>query len=193
MARASQFFRRIWQAAAAWKWSNFLATACPPGRRVVRINLDESSIPICPTPRPGLLAVADKKSFLATARATASHSKQRQRASLVALLSDDDAVQRLLPQFVVASHRVLSPTAATELQSRLSALSPRFRVFRRVSSWLSVKDLVRILHEVHASLQAISSGLHVLSFLTLRPSIVARRWRALANGSTSTCTLFLAA
>ena len=34
----------MWKAMAAWKWHNFLESQAPAGRRVVRINMDESPI-----------------------------------------------------------------------------------------------------------------------------------------------------
>ena len=44
------------QAIASWQWNNFWEAQAPPGRRIVHINIDETSVKLAPTVRAGAVA-----------------------------------------------------------------------------------------------------------------------------------------
>ena len=80
---------------------------------------------------------------------------QRGALSCVAFVTDDPAIQALLPQVLVASSRLVSASAAREFQE-----GRRDRIFllRRNSSWLDGKTLSHIIRLLAACLEPVAGG-----------------------------------
>ena len=98
------------QAMAAWRWHNFLESRAPPGRKVVRMNMDESSIKLDPVRNVrGMVAISkrDVKRKAAMLVRPASLSLRRAAITLIAFLSDDEFTQSLLPQVIVGNKKLL--------------------------------------------------------------------------------------
>ena len=108
---------------AAWKWHNFLESQAPAGRRVVRINMDESPIKFDQVRQlKGLIAVPKQelKRKAETIQRKASLAMRRSVITLVAFTCDDDVIQKILPQVIVGSHRLLPRRVAALHRSRQS-------------------------------------------------------------------------
>ena len=86
---------------AAWQWHNYLCSQVPSDKRVLRLNLDETSVCLFQGSRFGNLF---------TNKATqppvhVPHSKKRTYLSHVAIVCDDTDLQKLLPQVIIGTSR----------------------------------------------------------------------------------------
>ena len=92
---------------AAWQWHNYLCSQVPCGKRVVRLNLDETAICLFQGARFGnlFLSKADQPA------AHVPHTKKRTYLSHVAIVCDDADLQKLLPQVIIGiagdKHRMI--------------------------------------------------------------------------------------
>ena len=78
---------------------------------MVSINMDETSVKLCPAARPGAVAVPRGHSLagvLKTTQQKASLATRRSAFTLVAFVCDCPALQAELPQIVVANEQPLS-------------------------------------------------------------------------------------
>ena len=129
---------------AAWKWHNFLESQAPAGRRVVRINMDESPIKFDQVRQlKGLIAVPKQelKRKAETIQRKASLAMRRSVITLVAFTCDDDVIQKILPQVIVGSHRLLPRRVAALHRSREDSIY----VLSRKSGWNDSKLQCEIL------------------------------------------------
>ena len=115
----------------------------PAGKRVLRINLDETAICVDqPAPR-GHICVSRKK-----ARQLSRHvlkSARRRYITYVCLICDDEAVQAQLPQFLIGNESTLRQRDMIRIQE---AFPRNVRLIRRKSAWNDQRVMVRILREV---------------------------------------------
>ena len=129
----------------------------PPGRRTVRINMDETPIKMDPVRKcKGLIAVpkAELKRKSASMVRPASLALRRSVITLVAFVCDDDAVQKQLPQIIVGNHRLLPKKAAALHRTRQDSVY----VLSRKSGWNNAKlqcEIMRLLGRLLAPMQAL--------------------------------------
>ena len=87
-----------------WQMNNyFLDRAQAEGRRVIRINLDETSIPLFPLPRSGVIMATRRGQDAGVL--TVSRGDRRKNITYVAMLADDPQVQATLPQVIIGSQK----------------------------------------------------------------------------------------
>ena len=136
-----------------WRWWNQLErTSIAAGKRVLRINVDETNI---------ARAYEAKKGLLLTTRQLRKpvllpHPKRtRGSFSHVAFICDDPQVQPRLPQLVIGNEKVLQRRDLDALQS---LLAPNVYLIRGKSSWLdhptfciALKWLARALQDMRSS------------------------------------------
>ena len=94
------------QATASWQWVNFLESQAPAGKRIVHLNMDESSVKLYPVQcRRGAIALSQSERLKDVCARTSqvSLAVRRRAVTLVAFLADDCEVQRSLPQIVVGA------------------------------------------------------------------------------------------
>ena len=91
------------EALATWQWNNFLEVQAAPGQVVVHINLDETSVKLCPNVQPGAVAVGwHRTKKEAMEREQKANLKARRSAlTFVCCVCDDEDVQRSLPQVII--------------------------------------------------------------------------------------------
>jgi hypothetical protein len=114
------------------------------------INLDETSVKLCPVTTRGYV-IFDLRGRRAILRQgpRPSLSMRRSAVSLVAFLCDDELIQPLLPQVFITNEHVLSAADAADLNSTC----PRnVFVARRRSSWVNAPMLCEIVGLLAASL-----------------------------------------
>ena len=131
-------------ALAVWKWYNFLEARAPPGRQVVRINMDETPLKYDQVrKRKGLLAIskAQHKKQKETLVRRASLALRRSVITLVAFMCDDDDIQKLLPQVIIGNHRLLPRSLAALHRER----SDSVYVLSRKTGWNHAKMQCEIL------------------------------------------------
>ena len=105
-----QVFRSVIEAASSWQWANFLEGQCPAHKHILHINMDESFVPLWWPSKVGLVQVPAggiRRQFLQQEQ-MATLATRRAGFTLMASVADDPAIQRLLPQFVLANKTVLT-------------------------------------------------------------------------------------
>ena len=138
-------------ALAVWKWYNFLEARAPPGRQVVRINMDETPLKYDQVrKRKGLLAIskAQHKKQKETLVRRASLALRRSVNTLVAFMCDDDDIQKLLPQVIIGNHRLLLRSLAALHRDR----SDSVYVLSRKTGWNHAKmqcEILRLLDKYY--------------------------------------------
>ena len=100
---------------AAWQWHNYLCSKVPGDKRVLRLNLDETSVCLFQGSRFGNLFI--NKATQPSVHVP--HAKKRTYLSHVAIVCDDADVQKLLPQVIIGSsgdkHRVIGRPPSARL------------------------------------------------------------------------------
>ena len=144
------------QAFATWTWHNFLESENIGEKIVVRINMDESSCKLSPQPRRGCLALpSGMKSKLCKQIERRNPLKVRRSAvTLAAFISDDDEVNKALPQIIVGGEHVLQAWMTPLLMNnRTDGLF----VLRRKSAWLNSDVVVNLVNVLGESLKPFAS------------------------------------
>ena len=105
--------------AAVWQWSNLLHVHAPVGKRVLHINMDETSVKLYQDAGKGML-VARARRLRRTPKSLVQNVSRRQlRAALThaAFICDDPTVQPLLPQVLIAGEASMTAAQAAELET----------------------------------------------------------------------------
>ena len=141
------------QAIAAWCWCNFLHSQIGPTRHALRLNLDETSIPMFFGDHSGLLvlpAAMNRRAALQQLFQRVPRKHLRGAFTWVCIIADMPEVQRRLPQFLIGNAAILPLRDAQTLQGRL----PRnVRLWRRKSSWQDANGLIEIFAAVRVALE----------------------------------------
>ena len=137
---------------ACFRWSNFLEDfQSSTGKPVLRVNLDETSIPLSPRPRKGYVIFGVRgRRWVPVQGSGPSLSLRRYNVSLVAFLCDDPTIQLLLPQVFASNEHVLSTADLSHLNSTCRR---NVFVIRRKSSWVNASLLVEMLELLAMCLQ----------------------------------------
>lgn len=129
-----------------WQWWNKYAKEVPPGKKVLRINMDETSIRLFPGAATGMIVrrapTGEPSAPGKVALCPATRRQQRGAFSLVAFICDDEEIQRALPQILVAASQVLNKATATEARAKLHK---NVFLLRRKSAWVNKPLLVEML------------------------------------------------
>ena len=126
----------------------------PPGKQLVTINLDETYVAYYQGLYKGNLGVS-KKSWPITEKPLsqpASRSQLRTGLTHVGLLCDVPCVQRLLPQVLIASDKVLPMTV---WRAVVPLLPSWMYIIRMPSKWVTVDCLIWIINLIAWSLRAV--------------------------------------
>ena len=144
------------QARLVWQWWNHLATGIRSrGKRVLNVNLDETSVPILQTATRGnILAVPRPESgklhpVLHTARACA-----RANFTHVAMICDDSTVQPLLPQVILVGEHVARARDMIELRANLPRNTFVHRLEKGWTNTAMHRHILHLLHDAPAPLTA---------------------------------------
>ena len=140
------YFGGHFQATAAWQWFNKDTAEVAADKKLLRINMDETSIRLYPGAVAGLVVRrALSGELVAPAKRPLHHATRGQRRgafTLVAFICDDVEVQKVLPQIIVAAAPILSKSMAAAVQPRLAR---NVYVIRRKSAWVNTGLLVEIM------------------------------------------------
>lgn len=100
-----------------WNWCAWIHASLPPQKRVVRLNLDETSVALVPSSGQGYMVAEAVKSAQLRRGLTRSVTRGQMRTNFthVALLADDAAVQSLLPQLLIVKSDLLGEAEAQRL------------------------------------------------------------------------------
>ena len=155
------------EAEATLQVDRFLAVkCCPAGQAPLRINIDESSIRLWPGADPGTIAASGQEGARREVIANVSLRGQRGAFSFVAVVCDDIAVQRELPQFLVASERMLSPGVAAAF---LASPTRNLVLLRRPSAWLDAGGLCVVLRHLADTVHRVAPNRHCVLSMDVCP------------------------
>lgn len=151
------------EALATWQWNNFLEVQAAPGQVVVHINLDETSVKLCPNVQPGAVAVGwHRTKKEAMEREQKANLKARRSAlTFVCCVCDDEDVQRSLPQVIIGNEKVLPQSVVESLNT---GRQDGIFLLRQKSSWLNQESMARIIALLGACLEELRKNhLFILS------------------------------
>lgn len=155
------------EAEATLQVDRFLTVkCCPPGQATLRINIDESSIRLWPGADPGTIAASTKGVPRREVVANVSLRGQRGAFSFIAVVCDDAAVQKELPQFLVASERLLCAGVATAF---LAAPTRNYVLLRRPSAWLDAGGLCVVLRHLADTVHRVAPNRHTVLSMDVCP------------------------
>lgn len=158
------------QALIVWQWWNWLFENIPSGKHALRLNLDETSICLSPSPPPGIIAIPRRKARTITL--DAPKRLRRLHMSFVAVIADDPHVQKLLPQFLIANEHTIKKSEFSDLRARMHG---NVKLLRRKSAWTDAVVMVEILSELKVALTPFTESLQPLLLLDAAPQHVSRR------------------
>jgi len=174
---------------AMWKWVSAVESCVPPERRLVWLNMDETSVPLRAEDPRGFKRrwPSDSRLEAKERRAAASLADRRARASLLALVCDDPEVQPLLPQVLLMNSRTL--TLADIFSARVDVHGTPVEVWRAASAWANGAVLVTWLATVRRSLAPLAGTREYALLLDACPTHLspAVQRAAARNGFYSCC------
>ena len=125
------------QAMAAWQWFNSLSRRVSAGRRVLRLNLDETSVCMWQGAGKGTLFHSRKRHGPRDEPVqVASRQQRRLCMTHVAIICDDPAIQPLLPQFFIGNQKVFPKREWGAVQASCPS---NVVLVRQQSSWNNTK------------------------------------------------------
>ena len=152
---------RLSKATASWRWYNYKESLTPPGKRVLRVNLDETSVLFWYGHQRGWVSTKKrlKRRGRRTPTAFATLSTQRKAVTHVGLVCDDEALQRLLPQYIIVNEKTMTSGEAEAIRGSLPG---PIRLLRLQSAWNTEDVLLILLRDLHLVLEPHAEELHVL-------------------------------
>ena len=179
LPRATDFSVEDFQvkARAAWQWYNHLAGRVAPGKRVLRVNLDETALSLHQGGRRGNIFLS--KGHDATERI--SKSARRAYVTHVAFVCDDEVLQELLPQVIICNERTMPKAKITALRERLGN---KFVLIRAPSAWVNTDICVMLVRLLAEALHPYRDLLQIILMLdAYRAHIGVRVWNAAVRHS----------
>ena len=132
------------QARAVWRWSNYLQSICPCDRTLVLLNIDETSVKLVPRESKG--HVSDRAYRLhirgIPMGRNASLSAQRSCITHMGAVSDQPAVQRLLPQVILVGENQVSVARYDAIRRSAPA---GVDIWRLPKAWMNATLMTRYL------------------------------------------------
>ena len=120
------------KAIAVWQWWNYYLSQIPTGKRILTVNMDETSV--CIFQGIGVGNIFTSKE----AHITQNYNTTMQRTCVthVAFICDDAELQRFMPQVIIANEH----TIRDDDLAALRAASPvNVRILRRRSAWVDAE------------------------------------------------------
>ena len=135
-----------------WSWMNWLADkARDSGKRLLLINLDETSIPTSfPHTGGNVMLLDPTKNWLRAPRQHATRAERRSYFTHVGLICNDVAIQPKLPQVIFVAEKLLSQAAWAAIQP---GLPDNVYVKRMVKGWNNAQEhavIIRLLGQILA-------------------------------------------
>ena len=116
-------------------------------RRAVTINLDESSVPLFQPGPAGNIVL--KRSLARRVRHHASRRLQRMNVTIIGVICDDVAIQKCLPQFVLANEATFSKRDFAGLQN---ICHENVKLYRRRSAWTDAAFMSEVVRQIWRSI-----------------------------------------
>lgn len=135
------------QVMATWQWYNYLASNAA-GKTLLRINLDETSIPFLLTGTTGTAPQSTSSSH--DLRINATRARARANFSFLGIVCDNKLIQQALPYIFLVrkTHVGKGPLAALR-----SALPPNVIIWRLDKAWTTIEIMLSLIRILKACLQ----------------------------------------
>ena len=159
------------QANAVWRWYRSLLKAVPPGKRVLRINMDETSVAAFHGHEAGNITPWRQRGLDAEPITWADRKKRRTAFTHAAFICDDSSIQPLLPQLILANEKVLSKA---DLDRILQDCPHNCYVKRQKSGWMNIEVLKILLGCLLEVLTPYKDSHQIILFLDAHKSHIAR-------------------
>ena len=133
-----------------WTWSNYLHSVVPPEKRIVRVNIDETSIKLDMNIRHGFISAAAKNEEKHHGlRRKMSKSRSRTAYSYVAVLCDDADLQTVMPQIIIVNSNQCSEAVYEEIKKNKP---DNVLIWRRKSRWMDTATFGKVILQIHTAL-----------------------------------------
>ena len=130
------------EAFVAWKWFNAVTVYCPPDRKLLRINVDETSICLFQGDTSGTVIKNPKAAGMRLFANMTPRSKARTFMTHVAFSCDSTELQPRMPRIAICSDRAIYKRDA----SRLNQEAPEdIFVVRATPAWNTTMLFIRAL------------------------------------------------
>jgi len=133
------------KARATHQWFNYLEDQLPPGKRALRINLDETAVCAFQGGASGNVFVTKRKAAVENAPL----AKRRCCLTHVAVICDRADLQPLMPQFVIGNERTLRQADMPALRA---SCGPNVHLIRQKSAWNNTALCLRIVRALRTVL-----------------------------------------
>ena len=131
------------QVTAYWQWLRYCESRPRAGKRLLLINLDETSVSFAPDMGQGLVVIRSER----TAKAFVKKQDARTSVTYVALVCDDDSMQERMPHFIITSK---AKTTLAQMHALHASFQANVHIWREEkSSWNNSKLMQRILVLIH--------------------------------------------
>ena len=121
------------QALAAWKWYNYTEKRCEADKRILRVNVDETSICQWLFATCGnVMRTRRREAGSVPPRAPVPRSSMRRHVTYSAFVCDDPELQACMPQIIIANESSLRVGDLAALKQRAA---PNQIVLREKSAW----------------------------------------------------------
>lgn len=135
--------------------------------------MDETSVRLWPGARTGLSASSPSDTLQIPAlplEQRVSLREQRGAISIVGFICDDNTIQPMLPQFIIANKRIVPRSAAARFQAHRS---DTVQLIHRQSSWLNAPTLRQLFRELGRALRAAAPDRFVILSMDACPTHLA--------------------
>ena len=129
-----------------WQWHRYYERRVPNGKKIVLINLDETSVCFAPELRSGLVVIRSSSE----AKALVAKQDTRSNLTYVATVCDDESVQASMPHFIIGDKTRIRDTDMVSLRE-----SPKNNVHvwrNEKSAWNNHTLMQRILTVIRDAL-----------------------------------------
>ena len=169
------------EAFAVWKWSNFLHSQAQGPRPPVVVNMDETAVRLHQTWRPGLITAAARKLKRqpGSLPRNATRGEMRTMFTLLALVCNDDEIQKQLPQFLLFS---TATTNAAERDAVKSALPENVIMWAETRAWTTETLMIRVATQLAKTFQRHGARRQIILCCdAFRAHITRGVWKAMAR------------
>ena len=144
------------QARAVWQWYNHVESRVADGKKLLRINLDETSVCLFQGDVKGTVFCGRKRHLHGEGPTQrVSRTKRRTCLTHVGVICDDSALQPLMPQFIIGNCATFLVREFVGLEARAP---PNVSLVRQKSAWVNTSLLVSIVRRLGFVLRPYASS-----------------------------------
>lgn len=149
----SHFFDHLsFKARALWQWWAATVSHIPDDKRVIVLNLDETSVKFFYPPGRGLrIAKADSQAAGARCRRNTTKGQQRKALSYIAVICSDLEVQKKIPQIAIVAKKICPQKIFDALPGSVRG---KVQIWREASGWNNNDVFARLIKVLAAAVKS---------------------------------------